>query len=61
MKEVELKDEYYFYLDALQKSGKINMFETPRHLQKKFGISRQIAFAVFAVWSTNKMEERNAQ
>ena len=61
MKEVELKDEYYFYLDALQESGEINMFEAPRHLQKEFDISRQIAFAVFAVWSTNKMEERNAQ
>ena len=58
MKQIEIKDEYYFYLDALRDSGEINMFEAPRHLRDEFGISKQIAFAVFASWAKSKEKKQ---
>ena len=56
---MELKEEYYFYLDALQDSGEINMFEAPRYLQDEFGITKAEAFVMFSAWATHKEEQRN--
>lgn len=51
---MELKEEHYFYLDALRHSGEINMFEAPIHLQDEFGLSKQESYAIFSAWADNK-------
>ena len=49
--------EYYVYLEALQESGKINMFEAPRLLQDNFELSKEESFAIFSAWATIKEEQ----
>jgi|TARA_Y100000033_G_scaffold9154_1_gene8327 hypothetical protein len=54
---MNINEEHYFYLDALQDSGEINMFEAPRHLRDEFGLSKQESYAIFSAWSNDKAEE----
>tara|TARA_B100000085_G_C18376997_1_gene444724 strand:+ start:640 stop:795 length:156 start_codon:yes stop_codon:yes gene_type:complete len=51
---MNINEEHYFYLDALQDSGEINMFEAPRHLRDEFGLSKQESYAIFSAWSDDK-------
>ena len=56
---MELKEEYYFYLDLLRESGEINMLEAPRHLRDEFGLTKAEALVMFSAWMTHKQEQRN--
>jgi hypothetical protein len=56
---VELKEEYYFYLDLLRESGEINMIEAPRYLQDEFGLTKAESFVMFSAWATHKQEQAN--
>lgn len=51
---MELKEEYYFYLDALQDSGEINMNEAPRHLRDEFGLSKKESYLTLIAWANDK-------
>ena len=42
--------EYFFHLDQLRESGKINMFGAPKWLQDNFGLSKEEAKYVFLQW-----------
>ena len=43
--------EYFFHLDQLRESGKINMFGAPRWLQDNFGLDKSQAQIVFTKWT----------
>ena len=42
--------EYFFHLDHLRESCKINMFGAPKWLQDNFGLSKEEAKYVFLQW-----------
>jgi hypothetical protein len=42
---------YYFFLDALRQSGKINMFGAPKILEQNFGMTRKRALEIFKAWT----------
>ena len=46
--------EWFPELDALQKSGTINMFGAPRWLQENFGFNKEQSFAVVNAWMAYK-------
>ena len=45
---------YFMFLDDIQKSGKINMFEAPRVLRDMFDLDKQESFAVVQEWMKSK-------
>lgn len=49
------KESYYFYLDMLRDSGRINMYGAAPYLAKEFAISKYEARDVLAEW----MKERS--
>jgi len=38
-------------LDALQESGRMNMFGAPKWLQDSFGFNKEQAMTVFTAWT----------
>lgn len=49
------KESYYFYLDMLRDSGRINMYGAAPYLAEEFAISKYEARDVLAEW----MKERS--
>ena len=49
---MQLKEEYYVYLDLLRESAEINMLEAPKHLQDKFGLTEEESYLMFSAWAT---------
>jgi len=49
MSQIDNK-EWFPELDALQKSGVINMFGAPRWLQDNYGLDRASALSIFNAW-----------
>lgn len=47
------KDEIFEYLDNLRESGICNMFESPNHVQKEFGIDRYESRDIVKEWMIN--------
>lgn len=47
--------EYFWHLDRLRESGKINMFGAPRWLRDNFGLSKEEARYVFLEWTKTYM------
>ena len=50
-------EEWFPELDALQKSGVMNMFGAPRWLQDNFGMTRANSISVFHAWTNSKEKE----
>ena len=46
--------EWFPELDALQRSGVMNMFGAPRWLQENFGFSKEQSLVVFNAWCDYK-------
>lgn len=46
--------EWFPELDALQESGKMNMFGAPRWLQDTYGFSKEQAQTIFKAWTEYK-------
>lgn len=44
------KDEIFEYLDNLRESGICNMFESPNHIQKEFGLDRYESRDIVKEW-----------
>jgi hypothetical protein len=42
--------EWFPELDALQKSGQMNMFGAPRWLQEQFDFSKEQSMVIFNAW-----------
>lgn len=45
---------YFMFLDDIQKSGKINMFEAPRVLRDMFDLDKQESFFIVEEWMKSK-------
>jgi len=43
--------EWFPELDALQESGRMNMFGAPKWLQDSFGFNKEQAMTVFTAWT----------
>ena len=52
-KKIMNKDEIFEYLDNLRKSGICNMFESPNHVQKEFGLDRYESRDIVKEWMIN--------
>ena len=49
--------EMFSLLDAMQETGYTNMFNAPRILRDKFGISRKASYEIFSQWTANFSKE----
>ena len=49
--------EMFALLDAMQETGYTNMFNAPRILRDKFGISRKASYEIFSQWTANFSKE----
>ena len=47
---IKNKDEIFEYLDNLRESGICNMFESPNHVQKEFGLDRYESRDIVKEW-----------
>ncbi len=45
-----IENEYYQYLDALRKSGAVNMFGAGAYLEDRFGLSKYEAKDILIAW-----------
>lgn len=61
IKKVEIKKEYFDYLDGLRESGRANMYGAIPYLEDEFSLDRTEAKAVLVYWmkSKNYIKEGN--
>jgi len=47
----DIRERVYNTLDVIKESGKINMFEAPRHIADMFDIDKKDARDIFLGWT----------
>ena len=52
--------EMFALLDALQETGYTNMFNAPRVLRDKFGITKIRSYEIFQEWTENFKAQDNS-
>tara|TARA_R110002072_G_scaffold12849_5_gene54816 strand:- start:5459 stop:5716 length:258 start_codon:yes stop_codon:yes gene_type:complete len=54
------RNEVFTFLEQLRASGKVNMFESPKHLENKFGMTPEEAKMDFFQWTQHLKREEDA-
>ena len=54
------RNEVFVFLDELRASGKVNMFEAPRHLEHRFDMTPEEAKMNFFQWTQHLKRDEDA-
>ena len=54
------RNEVFTFLDQLRASGKVNMFEAPRHLEHRFDMTPEEAKMDFFQWTQHLQRDEDA-
>ena len=57
----DLKQEVFYYLDALRESGETNMFGAGPYVQEEFGLSKKESRAVVGDWMRTYSERHGKE